>query len=110
MTRTGETGGVGALIRIPLRVLLPCLAVSLAAFGAVAVGLAGVWGTSGYLMRQVDNNLLACATSMLSDGFVAAPAAPPGLRPGLRPGAARVLCRYGVAERERAGADPRGAR
>ena len=84
MTRTGETGGVGALIRIPLRVLLPCLAVSLAAFGAVAVGLAGVWGTSGYLMRQVDNNLLACATSMLSDGFVAAP----GLRPGLRPGAA----------------------
>ena len=77
MTRTGETGGVGALIRIPLRVLLPCLAVSLAAFGAVAVGLAGVWGTSGYLMRQVDNNLLACATSMLSDGFVAAPGSGP---------------------------------
>ena len=37
MTRIGETGCVGAGIRIPLRVLLPCLAVGLVAFGAVAV-------------------------------------------------------------------------
>jgi hypothetical protein len=32
---------MGALIRMPLRVLLPCLAVSFVAFGAVAAGLAG---------------------------------------------------------------------
>ena len=68
---------MGALIRIPLRVLLPCLAVSLVAFGAVAAGIAGVSGTSGYLMRQADNDLLACASSMLSRGFVAAPGSGP---------------------------------
>jgi hypothetical protein len=39
MRRTGETGCVGARIRIPLQVLLPWLAVSLVAFGAVAVGI-----------------------------------------------------------------------
>jgi hypothetical protein len=50
---------MGALIRMPLRVLLPCLAVSFVAFGAVAAGLAGVSGASGYLMRQADNNVLA---------------------------------------------------
>ena len=66
-----------ALIRIPLRVLLPCLAVSLVAFGAVAVGLAGVSAAGGYLMRQADNNLLACARSMLSHGFVAVPGSDP---------------------------------
>ena len=64
---------MGALIRMPLRVLLPCLAVSSVAFGAVAVGLAGVSGASGYLMRQADNNLLACTSSLLSHGFVAPP-------------------------------------
>ena len=64
---------MGALIRMPLWVLLPCLAVSFVAFGAVAAGLAGVSGASGYLMRQADNNLLACASSMLSHGFVAPP-------------------------------------
>ena len=76
---------MGTLIRIPLRVLLPCLAVSLVSFGAVAAGLAGVSGTGGYLMRQADKSLLACARSMLSHGFVAPPnsgpvasQAPPG--------------------------------
>jgi signal transduction histidine kinase len=64
---------MGALIRMPLWVLLPCLAVSFVAFGAVAAGLAGVSGASGYVLRQADNNLLACASSMLSHGFVAPP-------------------------------------
>jgi signal transduction histidine kinase len=76
---------MGTLTRIPLRVLLPCLAVSLVSFGAVAAGLAGVSGTGGYLMRQADKSLLECARSMLSHGFVAPPnsgpvasQAPPG--------------------------------
>ena len=68
---------MGANIRIPLRVLLPCLAVSLVAFGAVAAGIAGVSAASGYLMRQTDNNLMACAGSMLSQGFVAPPNSAP---------------------------------
>ena len=68
---------MGAGIRIPLRVLLPCLAVSLVAFGAAAVGIAGVSGTNGYLMRQADKNLLACASSILSHGFVAPPGSGP---------------------------------
>ena len=63
---------MGAGNRMPLRVLLPCLAVSLVASGAVAAGMAGASGTSGYLIRQADNNLLACASSVLSRGFVAA--------------------------------------
>ena len=45
---------MGARIRIPLRAALACLAVSLAAVGAVAVGLAEVSATRGYLMRQAD--------------------------------------------------------
>ena len=69
---------MGTLIRIPLRVLLPCLAVSLVSFGAVAAGLAGVSGTGGYLMRQADKSLLACAGSLLSHGFVAPPNSGPG--------------------------------
>ena len=68
---------MGALTRMPLRVLLPCLAVSLVAIGAVAAGLAGESAASGYLMRQTDNNLLACARSMLSQGFVAPPSSGP---------------------------------
>lgn len=64
---------MGALIRIPLRVLLPFLAVSLVASGTVAVGIAGVLGAGSYLIRQADNDLLACAGSMLSHRFVAAP-------------------------------------
>ena len=72
---------MGAHIRIPLRVLLPCLAVSLVAFGAVVTGTAMVWGTGSYPIRQADDDLLACASSMLSHRFVAAPASsqvPPG--------------------------------
>ena len=68
---------MGALSRIPLRVLLPCLAVSLVAIGAVAAGLVGVSAASGYLVRQTDNDLLACAGSMLSHGFVAVPGSGP---------------------------------
>ena len=68
---------MGAGIRIPLRVLLPCLAVSLVAVGAVAAGMAGVSAASGYLMRQADNNVRACASSMLSHGFVAVPSSGP---------------------------------
>jgi two-component system OmpR family sensor kinase len=64
---------MGALSRIPLRVLLPCLAVSLVSLGAVTAGIAGVSGTGGYLIRQADKSLLACARSMLSHGFVAPP-------------------------------------
>jgi len=72
---------LAGLRRIPLRVLLSCLAVSLVAVGAVAAGMAGVSGIRGYLMRQADNDLLACASSLLSRPFVAAPEsgpAPPG--------------------------------
>ena len=72
---------MGAHIRIPLRVLLPSLAVSLVAFGAVAVGIGAVSGTGSYLVRQADSDLLACASSMLSRPFVAAPMSsrlPPG--------------------------------
>ncbi len=68
---------MGARIRIPLRMLLPCLALSLVAIGAVAVGLADVSGTRSYLMRQADNDLLNCATSMLSHRLVVAPVADP---------------------------------
>jgi hypothetical protein len=50
-----------ARIRIPLRVLLPCLAVNLVAVAAVVVGLANVSGTRGYLINQADNDLLNCA-------------------------------------------------
>jgi hypothetical protein len=72
---------VGALVRVPLGVLLPCLAVGVAVFGAVAAGIAGVSVTSGYLTRQADNNLLACAGRMLSHGFVAAPGPGPVVGP-----------------------------
>lgn len=89
MTRTGETGCVGALIRIPLRVLLPCLAVSLVASGAVAIGIAGVSGTGSYLTRQADNDLLACASSMLGHGMVAAPGSGP-VSSQMSPGACRA--------------------
>jgi hypothetical protein len=68
---------VGAGIPVPLRVLLPCLAVGLVAFGAVAVGVAGVSGTGGYLMRRADSSLLACAGTVLSGGVVAAPGSGP---------------------------------
>jgi len=84
---TGENGCVGAGIRIPLRVLLPCLAVGLVAFGAVAVGVAGISGAGGYLMRRADSTLLACASSVLSRGVVAAPGSGPPSSQAPPPGA-----------------------
>lgn len=75
-------------IRIPLRVLLPCLAVSLLAVGAGAVGVADVSGTRGYLIRQADDDLLNCAASMLSGNSVVAPVSDPGS--GREPGACDV--------------------
>ncbi len=80
---------MGARIRIPLLVLLACLAVSLVAIGAAATGLAEVSATRGYLMRQADTDLLACAGSMLSRRFETAPDSDPV--PGqLPPGACDV--------------------
>ena len=64
---------MGLHVRIPLRVLLPCLAVSVVACGAVVAGVVDVSGVRGYLIRQADASLLACAASMLSHRFVAAP-------------------------------------
>jgi len=70
---------VGARIAVPLGVLLPCLAVSLAASGAVATGVAIASGTSGYLVRQADQDVLACAESLQSRGLVVVPGSvPPG--------------------------------
>jgi hypothetical protein len=70
---------VGARIAVPLGVLLPCLAVSLAASGAVATGVAMVSSTSGYLVRQADQDVQACAESLQSRGLVVVPGSvPPG--------------------------------
>ena len=71
---------MGARIVMPLRILLPCLAVCLVASGAAAIGVAGVSAADGYLMRQADDALRACATSVLSHGLVAVPG--PGRAPG----------------------------
>ena len=68
---------MGARIVMPLRILLPCLAVCLVASGAAAIGVAGVSAAGGYLMRQADDALRACATSMLSHGLVAVPRSGP---------------------------------
>ncbi|MBV9094677.1 MAG: hypothetical protein JO132_12510 [Streptosporangiaceae bacterium] len=68
---------MGVRIRVPLRVLLPCLAVGLVAIGAVAIGVAEVSGTRGYLVRQADNDLLGCAKTMLMRGFAAVPGSGP---------------------------------
>ena len=67
----GETGWVGARIRLPLRVLLPCVAVCLVACGAVAIGAVCALAAGGYVLRQADDGLRACASSMLSHGPVA---------------------------------------
>jgi hypothetical protein len=69
----GETGCVGVRIRLPLRVLLPCVAVCLAASGAAAIGAVCVRAADGYVIRQADDGLRACASSMLSHGPVAVP-------------------------------------
>lgn len=72
---------MGAGIRIPLQVLMPCLAVSLVACGAAAIGIAGTSAAGAYLTRQADDHLRACVSSMLSHAVVAAPGSgrmPPG--------------------------------
>jgi hypothetical protein len=64
---------VGARIRLPLGVLLPCVAVCLAASGAAAIGAVCVRATGSYVIRQADDGLRACASSTLSHGLVAVP-------------------------------------
>jgi len=68
---------VGTGIRIPLRVLLPCLAVSLTVVGAVALGLAGLAAAHGDLVRHTDSGLLACTGGVLRRGVVAPPGSSP---------------------------------
>ncbi len=77
---------MGARIVMPLRVLLPCVAVCLVASGAAAIGAAGVPVAGGYVMRQADDALQACASSMLSHGLVAVPGSGPVPGPAV-PGA-----------------------
>src|SRR5690348_459644 len=79
----GETGCMGARIRLPLRVLLPCVAVCLAASGAAAIGAVCVRAAGGYAIRQADDGLRACAGSMLSHGPAAVPGS--GAVPGQAP-------------------------
>jgi hypothetical protein len=79
----GETGCVGARIRLPLRVLLPCVAVCLAASGTAGLGAVCVRAVGGYVIRQADDGLRACASSMLSHGPVAVPGS--GAVPGRAP-------------------------
>ena len=64
---------MGTGIRLPLRVVLPLVAVGLAAAGASAVGMAEISAAHGDLMRQVDENLAACAAGLLSHPVEAVP-------------------------------------
>ena len=70
-------------IRLPLRVLLPCVAVCLVACGAAAIGAVCVQAAHGYVMRQADEGLRACASSLLGHGLVAVPES--GAVPGQAP-------------------------
>jgi hypothetical protein len=74
---------VGARIRLPLRVLLPCVAVCLAASGAAAIGVVCMRATGSYVIRQADDGLRACASGTLSHGLVAVPGS--GAVPGQAP-------------------------
>jgi len=62
---------------LPLRILLPCLVVSLAASGAVAIGVAGVSAVSGYLTSAADDALRTCTASVLGHDPVAGPGSGP---------------------------------
>jgi hypothetical protein len=79
---------MGVRIVMPLRVLLPCLAVCLAAAGAAAIGVAVASTAGGFVTQQADDAVRACASSILSQGPVTVPgsglvAAPgSGLVPG----------------------------
>jgi hypothetical protein len=74
---------MGARVRLPLRALLPCVAVCLAACGAAAIGVADAQAAGGYVLRQADEGLRACASRMLSHGPVAV--AESGAVPGQAP-------------------------
>jgi hypothetical protein len=81
---------MGVRLVLSLRVLLPCLAVGLAAAGAAAIGVAGVSAAGGFVTGQADDAVRACASSVLSHGPVTVPGyglvAVPGS--GLMPGPA----------------------
>jgi hypothetical protein len=81
--RRGETRCVGVRIRLPLRVLLPCVAVYLVACATAAIGAVCVQAADGYVMRQADEGLRACASSLLGHGPVAVPES--GAVPGQAP-------------------------
>jgi len=86
---------VGARIWLPLRVLLPCVAVCLVASGAAAIGVADVQAAGGSVMRQADDAVQACASSMLSHGPVAVPGS--GAVPGQAPPVACGMELLGVS-------------
>jgi hypothetical protein len=64
---------MGVRLVLPLRVLLPCLAVSLVAAGAAAIGVAGVSAADGFAIRQADDAVRACESSVLNHGPVTVP-------------------------------------
>jgi len=68
---------MAARMAMPLRILLPCLAVGLVAAGAVVIGVAGASAASGYQLRQADDDLRGCAASVLSYSLVAMPGSGP---------------------------------
>jgi hypothetical protein len=65
---------------MPLRILLPCLAVCLVAAGAAGIGVAGESAAGGYVTRQADGVLRGCAASVLGHSLVAVPGS--GQAPG----------------------------
>jgi len=64
---------MGARVRLPRWVLLPCVAVCLAASGAAAIGAVCVHAVDSHVIRQADDGLRACASGTLSHGLVAVP-------------------------------------
>jgi len=83
---------MGARRVMPLRVLLPCLAVCLVAPGAAAVGAAVVSAADGYVTRQADDAVRACAAGVLGHGLVVVPGSGP-VASQARPGACDVQLR-----------------
>jgi len=64
---------MGVRLALPLRVLLPCLAVGLAAAGAAAIGVAAVSAAGGFATGRADDAVRACAGGVLSRGPVIVP-------------------------------------
>lgn len=93
---------MGVRTAMPLRVLLPSIAVCLTAAGAAAIGVAVASTAAGFVMRQANSTVRACASSVLSEGPVTVPgydlvavpgsglAAVPGSGPGAVPGSGLV--------------------